>query len=190
MVCSANSDDLLTLHLKAWREGDGAALQALLHGAYAKLRELAEARLQQAAQATLTPTELLNESLLRVIQGGITWQNRAHFFASMSLYLRGVLLDHLRAKRSEKRGGGATPLTLDAVLDGEMSPMVDLLALDQALQELETHDRRSSTVLHLSIFGGLGRQDIAEVLKLSTQTVDRDLRFARAWVARAMREEA
>lgn len=173
----------LTQWLLAWREGNVAAFAPLFEQAYAELREIAAMRIAKVAgNATLTPTELLHEAVLRVMGSDVTWQNRAHFFASMSIYMRAVLVDHARARLSDKRGAGAVHVTLEASERGEGSSIIDLLALDQALNQLEQLDARSSAVLHFSLFAGLPRHEIAEVMKVSVQIVDRELRFAKSWL--------
>jgi RNA polymerase sigma factor (TIGR02999 family) len=170
--------------LQAWREGDGSAFASLFEQAYAELKRIAARRVQQVSgDATLSPTELVHEALLRIIGKDLNWENRAHFFASMSMYMRAVLVDHARARMSDKRGGGMLHVTLGKAEAGEESGMAELLALDGALRQLETLDPRSSAVLHLKFFAGMDRQQIAEVLAVSVQIVDRELRFAKTWLS-------
>ena len=174
----------LTSLLDAWRRGDGAALAGVLDCAYAELRRIAAQRLAKASgAATLTPTELLHESALRILEGTTSWQSRAHFYASMSVCMRSILVDHARARQSAKRGGALLRVSINQIQVGEESMMPSLLALDAALTQLEALDARSSAVLHLSCFAGLGRQDIAEVLGVSAQVVDRELRFGKSWLS-------
>lgn len=173
----------LTHWLQSWEQGDGAAFARLFDSAYAELKQLAAQRIAKVSgDATLTPTELLHEAVVRVLGGAITWQNRAHFFASMSIYMRAILIDHARARLSGKRGQGAMHLTLGRVDAGDESGIIDLLSLDAALIRLEQLDARSSAVLHLTCFAGLDRREIAEVLQVSVQVVDRELRFAKSWL--------
>lgn len=173
----------LTVLLQAWREGDGSAYASLFEGAYAELKQIAAQRIGVSqSSATLSPTALVNEAVVRVMGNQLRWQDRDHFFASMSLYMRAVLIDHARARLSDKRGGKALHVTLDQVEHGEESQILDLLALDSALHELEALDPRSSSVLHLTFFAGMGRQQIAAVLDVSVQVVDRELRFAKTWL--------
>jgi len=174
----------LTVVLAAWHSGDGAAFAQVFDQTYGQLKKIAAQRLREVAgDSTLTPTELLHETVLRVVDAPKDWRNRAHFFASMSLYMRAVLVDHARARATDKRGGRHLHVTLTGAGLGEESNISDLLALDQALNQLAELDARSAEVLHLTYFGGLDRQQIAEVLKISLATVDRELRFARAWLA-------
>lgn len=183
-MAAATSTQLpLTQWLQSWQQGNADAFASVFEQAYAQLRQIAAMRIAKVAgDATLSPTELLHEAVLRVLGRDVTWQNRAHFFASMSVYMRAVLVDHARARLSDKRGAGAVHITLEAAERGEESSIVDLLALDQALNQLEQLDARSSAVLHLTLFAGLARNDIAEVLKVSVQIVDRELRFAKSWL--------
>jgi len=173
----------LTSLLDAWRHGDGAALAGVLDSAYAELRRIAAKRLAQAnGSATLTPTELLHESAVRILEGATHWQSRAHFYASMSVCMRSILVDHARARKSRKHGGALLRVSIGAMQAGEESIMPSLLALDAALSKLEALDARSSSVLHLSYFAGLGRLEIAEVLGVAVQVIDRELRFGKSWL--------
>ncbi len=183
MTASASLQLPLTQWLQSWQQGNADAFASVFEQAYAELRQIAAMRIAKVAgDATLSPTELLHEAVLRVIGSKVTWQNRAHFFASMSVYMRAVLVDHARARLSDKRGGGAVHVTLERAESGEASGIVDLLALDQALRQLEQLDARSSAVLHLTLFAGLARNEIADVLNVSVQIVDRELRFAKSWL--------
>ena len=138
------------------------------------------------ANATLTPTELLHEAVLRAVEAPMNFKNRAHFFATMSLMIRSTLVDHARARAAQKRGGDVLRITLTQADVGEESIIVDILALDQALLKLEVLDARSSEVLHLTYFAGFDRQQIVDVLQLSMATVDRELKFARAWLSKEL----
>jgi RNA polymerase sigma factor (TIGR02999 family) len=177
------TDKSLTILLQAWREGDGSAYASLFEGAYAELKQIASQRIGVGqASDTLSPTALVNEAVVRVMGSQLRWEDRNHFFASMSLYMRTILIDHARARLSDKRGGKALHLTLDHIELGEESQILDLLALDSALRKLESLDPRSSSVLHLTYFAGMGRQQIAELLSVSVQVVDRELRFSKTWL--------
>lgn len=178
--------DLTTL-LGAWQQGEGAAFQQLFEKAYEELKKIAGQRLRQlGGNCSLSPTELLHETILRVMDEPLQWKNRAHFFASMSLYLRAVMVDHARARGAIKRGSGAIHVTLTNIDSGDESGIADLLSLDAALKQLHEMDPRSSEILHLTYFAGLEREEIAEVLEVSPATVVRDLRFAKSWLNRHM----
>jgi len=173
----------LTDLLESWQRGEGAAFSKLFELAYDELKQIAAQRLRQAgSDLTLTPTVLLHEAYLRVAGKSLDWDNRAHFFASMSLYIRSALVDHARARQSAKRGGADLRISLSDGQLGEESMVADLLALDQALTRLAGLDPRCAEVLHLTHFAGLDREQITVVLGVSLSSVDRDLRFARAWL--------
>jgi RNA polymerase sigma factor (TIGR02999 family) len=179
-----NAMNTLTQMLDSWRDGNDASLNDLFDLAYDQLKQIAAQRLRSTdASATLSPTELVNEAVVRVMGATPQWQNRSHFFASMSLYMRAVLVDHARARQSERRGNGVLHVTLGHARElGDDSAIADLLALDSALNQLEAQDARSSAVLHLVYFAGFDRHQIAEVLGIAVQIVDRELRFAKSWL--------
>lgn len=173
----------LTEQLNAWRAGQDGARDRLFELAYAELRKIANDRLSAAGgPPCLSPTELVHESVLRVLGHEPSWNDRAHFCASMSLYMRAVLIDHARARAADKRGGEVMHVTLSAVESGEESIIADLLAIDRGLKQLESQDPRAASVLHLAYFGGLDRNAIASVLDVNVQVVDRELRFAKSWL--------
>jgi RNA polymerase sigma factor (TIGR02999 family) len=131
---------------------------------------------------TLSATELLHESLVGIIPSAMEWKDRAHFFATMSLAMRSVLVDHARARTAEKRGGDRVRVTLDESIAGDPDDGIDLLALDGALAKLEAFDARSASIVHLTYFSGLSRQEIGEMLQTSARSIDRELKFARGWL--------
>lgn len=158
----------------------------LLQVAYHELRELAERYLQrERADHTLQPTALVHEAWLR-LEGDSRWNDRTHFFATAARAMRHVLVDHARGKRREKRGGGWTQVELDPELGLDAHP-IDLVALDEALADLRVRSEREATLVELRFFAGLPMPAIAEVLGVSIGTVERDWRFARAWLARALK---
>lgn len=177
----------LTRFLQRWREGEGEAVAQVFELAYAELRQIAANRLRHdASAATLSPTALLHEAYLRVAEGGAVFSSRAHFFASMSLYIRAALVDHARARQALKRGGGLAAVSLMNELDADPAEVFDVVAIDQLLQQLAQLDARCADVLHLHCFAGLDRQSIADLLQLSLASVDRDLRFGRAYIREAL----
>ena len=186
------AQDSLTTLLHAWRAGSGTAFADVMDQVYDQLRTIAAMRVSRSrGSVTLSPTELLHEVLLKVAPAPMEWNDRAHFFASMSLAIRSVLVDHARSRFADKRGGNdRVHVTLtDSIGAGEESVAADLLALEQALTQLEAMDARCGQVLHLTYFGGLSREEVAAILNISVPTVARDLRFSRAWVAKAMAGE-
>lgn len=187
MTSNISSDSPLTALLEAWRSGEGAAFDALIESTYRQLKAMAEARLRgDNALVTLNPQELLHEAVARVMQSPPDYRNRGHFFATMSLLMRAIIVDHARARLADKRGGGRANVTFTEGGMGEESIAFDILALDQALERLAEVDVRSSNILHLTYFAGIKQGEIASLLGISLQTVERDLRFARAWLHRTI----
>ena len=181
-----NSD--LTRLLRQWRNGDGRVFSVLIEQAYPALKRIAVGRIgRQNGAATLSPTELVHEVALGMMQSPMDFANRAHFFATMSLAMRSILIDHARSRAADKRGGDALQVSMSRVDAGDEGGLaIDLLTLEQALKQLETLDPRCGQVMHLTYFGGLQQEEIALVLNVSIPTVKRDLRFARSWLLKAM----
>ncbi|MDZ3824595.1 MAG: ECF-type sigma factor [Pseudoxanthomonas sp.] len=176
----------LTVLMRAWQAGDGQARERLNAAVYQELRVMARRRLAgERGGHTLQPTALVHEAWLRMADGDADWRDRAHFFATAALHMRSVLVDHARARLADKRGGGALRVTLDDGLAASDAD-ADFLALDQALAELESEDARTAKVIELTYFAGLKRDEIAHVLEVSVPTVDRALRFGRAWLRQAL----
>ena len=173
----------LTRLLHDWRGGNQAARDLLLGQVYDTLRHMAAARLGGRGGHTLQPTAVVNEALMRLLGGNADWQDRAHFFALAALKMRAVLVDHARARAAEKRGGDVALVTLSHA-DRESGTEVehDVLALHQSLEQLAGLDERAARSLEMAYFGGMERDEIACVLGISVPTVDRDLRFAKAWL--------
>lgn len=173
----------VTTLLRDWRSGDVEALEQLTPLVYEDLRRIAANRLRgERANHTLQATALVNEVFLRLSEGQLAFQDRAHFFALAARMMRRILTDYGRAQRSAKRGGGAPHVTLhEDQLPGQSD--VDILELDSALEKLAAMDERKSDLLVLHYFGGLTYEEAAEALDVSPATVDRDLRFAKAWLA-------
>lgn len=177
----------LTHLLHEWRNGDGQVFSALIEQAYPALKRIAARRLgNQNGAAILSPTELVHEIALGMMQTPMDFDSRAHFFATMSLAMRSILIDHARARTADKRSGGVqiSLSHVDIVDEGGLA--IDLLALEQALKQLEALDPRCGQVMHLSYFGGLQQEEIATVLGVSIPTVKRDMRFARSWLLKAI----
>jgi RNA polymerase sigma factor (TIGR02999 family) len=172
----------LTRLLHDWRSGDAAACDRLLTEVYGTLREMAAARLGRSDR-TWQPTAVVNEALLRMLGSEVRWEDRAHFFAVAALKMRAVLVDHARARAADKRGGEAVMLTLShAERESGACVEYEVMALHQALERLQKRDERAARALEMTYFGGMEREGIACVLGVSVPTVDRDLRFAKAWL--------
>lgn len=179
----------VTALLLKWRQGDAQALEEVSARLYEELRRLARLQMRSERKShTLQPTAVVHEAYLRLIDLELDWQDRAHFLCMTARTMRRVLVDHARARNAAKRGAGAIRLTLDDAF-AVTEPDIDILALDLALIELQSHEERPAKVIELHYFGGLSYKEIAEVLQISENTVDRDLSFARAWLQRALRTQ-
>ncbi len=179
-------DAPLTELLLAWQRGDADAFAAVISLVHGELLRMAAARLRTSDGGTVSRGDLLNAALLRVMESPPAWRNRAHFFATLSLTMRSVLVDHARARLADKRGGGRERVTWTLSSLGEESMAADLLTLDALMRQLEAEDPRAAQILQLTYFAGMQRPDIAVVLGISVPTVDRDLRFARAWLSQQL----
>lgn len=173
--------------LSEWRRGDQEALQVLLPLVYQELRRIAQYHLRQERRDhTLQSTALVHEAYLRMMkQGPAEIQNRAHFMAVASRLMRQILVDHARARRAAKRGGGVK-LELNEGMSFQQGPNVDLIALDTAMNELSRLDAQQCRIVELRFFGGLSIEDTAEVMGLSRTTVKREWATARAWLKREL----
>ena len=181
----------VTLLLRAWSDGDEAALDQLLPLVESELRKLARTYMARERPGhTLQPTALVNEAFIRLVDAqGMRWHDRSHFYGIAARLMRRVLVDHARARGYQKRGGGAQRVTLDEALLVSPEPAVDLVALDRALVALAAADIRKSRVIELRFFGGLSVDETAEVLHVSTDTVKRDWRLAKLWLLRELEGE-
>lgn len=182
-----SNDPPITELLARWRAGQRDADDALMRAVYPVLRELAQARLRKgAATPTLQATELANEAYARLHLARHTdWQSRAHFFAISAKIIRGLAVDHLRARGSEKRGGDQVllPLELAHEQPGDEAAAFDVLGVDEALTELEKEDPLLAQIVELKFFSGLDTDEIAETCGISRSSVVRRWRYARAWLA-------
>ena len=173
----------LTGLLARWADGDTAARDELLVVVYAELRQLADAYMRrERADHTLQPTALVHEAFLRLTNGvPVSWADRSHFFRVAARAMRRVLVDHGRSAGAAKRGSGQKNQLLDeqVVIPGID---VEILALDEALTHMGTLDERLLQVVELRYFTGLGVEEVAELLDVSSRTVKRDWRSARAWL--------
>jgi RNA polymerase sigma factor (TIGR02999 family) len=180
----------ITRLLRAWREGEPAALDALLPLVYEELRRLAGKRMRGGRGSdTLQPTALVHEAFLRLAGQSIDWQDRGHFFAVASRAMRMVAVDHWRAHGALKRGGDQPrqPLEEGEAAGAVEPPSIDLIALDGALSRLEQMNPQQARVVELRYFGGLSLEEIAEALDRSRSSVFRDWRAARAWLYAELR---
>lgn len=176
--------------LAEWSDGDGEALERLMPLVFDELRQLAQTYFRREAEShTLQPTALVNEVYVRLTeQRQVQWENRSQFFAFASLLMRRILVDHAKAKRAAKRGGGVAKLPLDEALVGAEVMDVDVLALDQALNRLAEVDDRQARIVQMRFFAGLTQEEIADVLDISLSTVKREWRTARLFLLREITE--
>jgi RNA polymerase sigma factor (TIGR02999 family) len=178
----------VTQLLRAWSGGDLRALDQLIPLVYQELHRMARVSMRhENPGATLQPTAIINEAFLRLAGvTGVSWQDRAHFFAVSAQIMRRILVDAARARGSDKRGGGALKLNLNESVDAVSDRGRELIDLDDALESLAKLDPRKARVVELRFFGGLSVEETAEALKVSPQTVLRDWRLARSWLMREM----
>jgi len=175
--------------LVEWSHGDQDALERLTPLVYSELRRLARRHLsRERSDHTLQSTALVHEAYLRLVdQRNVQWQNRAHFFGVAAQLIRRILIDHARARQAGKRGAGACLLSLDEALDAPSGGRpLDIVALDDALEQLAKIDPRQSRIVELRFFAGLTVQETAEVLNISTPTVNREWNAAKAWLFREL----
>lgn len=180
----------ITLLLADWSKGDEMALEQLMPLVYDELRRMARGYLRhQSSGHTFQTTELIHEAYLKLAKNdGKTWHNRAHFFGVAAKAMRHILVDYARSKQSQKRGGQAEKITLEENLVASTNHSQEIIALDEALKQLEALDERKVRVVEMKFFGGLTTEEITEVLKVSPETVKRDWKFARTWLLRELAE--
>ena len=175
----------VTRILREIGSGESRVSSRLLPLVYQDLRSLAAARMGRlGAGQTIQATELVHEAYLRLVgSNDLAWQGRAHFFGAAARAMRDILAEHLRKKASLKRGGHMRRVGQDTVAQlSSDGPTEDALAVEEVLQEFEGKYPRKADVVTMAFFGGLETTEIAEVLGLSTRTVERDWRFAKAWL--------
>jgi RNA polymerase sigma factor (TIGR02999 family) len=173
----------VTQMLLAWADGDEAARDALIPAVYDQLRRIARHHLRQERTGhSLQTNALINEAYLKLIeQKSVSWQSRSHFFGIAARLMREILVDHARARQRLKRGGNAQQISLTAA-EHEQEQSADLLALNDALEALSEVDPQRSRIVELRFFGGLTIEETAHVMRVSTPTVERGWRAARAWL--------
>lgn len=193
-MVTVKADDLTGL-LSEWGEGDKSALDRLTPLVYDEIRRIAHRYVQREREGqTLQTTALVNEAYLRLAgSSNIAWQNRAHFYAVTAQVMRRILIDHARRRQYVKHGGDVQRVALEQAISEEATMSqpraAELLALDEALQELARLDSRKSQVVELRYFGGLSLEETANVLQVSVMTVRRDWRAAKAWLYKAVNGE-
>ncbi len=182
----------VTALLHSLKEGDRQALDRLLPLVYQEMRALAAHHMkQERADHTLQPTALVHEAYLRLVKrDSPDWENRAHFMGVASQVIRRTLVEHARARKRDKRGGGAVKVTLtEQALSGPAMDM-DVLALDEALTRLGEEDDSAQQVVELRFFGGMTTKETAEALGMAERTVHRRWAYAKAWLFQELRAGA
>src|SRR5262245_51094812 len=180
----------VTALLNAWRGGDKSAFDRLTLLVYDELRRRARYYLKaERPNHTLRPAALVNDVYLRLINiERVDWHDRSHFFAIAARHMRQILVDSARARRYQKRGGGVPNVTFEENLAvAEREP--DLIALDDALEQLAIQDERKARVVEMRFFGGLTNEEIADALDISTDTVTRDWQVAKLWLRRELKRD-
>ena len=178
----------VTALLVRLRKGEEAAIDDLLPVVYDELRHIARNRLRgERENVTLRTTELVHEAYLKLVDHStVEWQDRQHFFAVAARAMRQVLVDHARRRTAEKRGGMNGDVPLDRVVIPGSEDVEDLVALDDALDRLAERDERAARVVECRFFADYTIAETADILDVSTSTVERDWRAARAWLSREL----
>jgi RNA polymerase sigma-70 factor, ECF subfamily len=191
----AHEPSQITILLKSWREGDAQALDRLTPLVYDQLRRMASGHVaREHVDRQLNATALVHEAYLKLVDTpSVDWQDRAHFFAIAARIMRRILVDAARVRTAAKRGGSAEPVeqssaTLDQIAAPGTDRAADICALDDALNALAALDPRRARIVELRFFGGLSVEETADALSVSPQTVMRDWKIARAFLAREIRQ--
>jgi RNA polymerase sigma factor (TIGR02999 family) len=188
---AAGKAEDITRWLNDWQNGDQAALGQLMPVVYQELRKIAHGHFRgERAGHTLQTTALIHEAYLRLAGHEFpAWENRAHFYGIAAQLMRQILVEYARGQKAAKRGGGAPKLPLDEALTLVQTEVANLVALDDALNELAAFDPRKCRVIELRHFGGLSNEEIATVLSISLATVGREIRLAQAWLQRELTKQ-
>jgi RNA polymerase sigma factor (TIGR02999 family) len=187
----SQEQQLVTRLLKEWGAGNKAALDELMPVVYQQLRKLASICLRsERRDHTLPATALVHEAYLRLVEADVAWQDRVHFFAVSARLLRRILVDHAKANKRQKRGGGAEMIPLDEAIQIGPQSTGGIVELDLALQRLAEHDQRKSEIIELLCFGGLTYDEAAAALNISPATVHRELTMGKAWLHRELTRES
>jgi RNA polymerase sigma factor (TIGR02999 family) len=182
----------ITRLLSEWSEGDGRAFDRLMTLVYDDLKAIAHRRLgRERVGHTLNTTALVHEAYVRLAETSkLDWHDRAHFFAVASRVMRHVLVDYARSRDAKKRGGGRIRVTLTSDAAAVEEPLLEVLALEEALSALAERAPRLERVVECRFFGGMSVKETAAALDVSTRTVKRDWRRARAYLYRALTPES
>jgi RNA polymerase sigma-70 factor (ECF subfamily) len=187
-MCADGDDGEVTVLLKAMKSGDAAASEKLLPLVYKELHRLAKGYMRrERADHTLQPTALINEAYLRLAGDTTDWQNHAHFIGVAANVMRRVLVDHARSHNAGMRGGDFQRVEFEEGIAMSRERSGEMLALDDALRELEKVSPRQAKVVELRYFGGLSVEEIGAVMKIAPRSIQRDWALARIWLFERMR---
>ncbi len=177
----------ITRLLNRWQDGDGHALEQIVPVVYDQLQRLSRAQIRRDAGATIQATELVAEAYIRLIDvDSVDWQGRAHFYSMAARLMRQVLVERYRRRSAARRGGDVQQVTLHTNLQRNAPPLLELDALEDALEQLERLDARQADIVTLKFFGGLTATEIACALDLSEATIKREWAAARIWLFDAL----
>ncbi len=190
--CMSDAQANLTSLLRAASSGERDDVNALMAAIYDDLHRLAAGHMRgERRDHTLQPTALVHEAYLKLIdQRSTDWKDRAHFFSVASRVIRRILVDHARGRLADKRGGGQRGLSLHDVEPAAPGAGIDLIALDEALNELQELDPRQAEIVELRFFGGLTIDEIAETLSMGRRSVDREWSAAKAWLSCQLEDQS
>ena len=188
---TTGKDHVITSLLLDWRDGDLTAYEQLVPLVYDQLHRIAQRQMsKERREHTLQPSALVNEAFMRLIDyDQVNWQNRQHFFSLAAKMMREVLVNYAVSRTRQKRGGTRQRVTLDETLVGNPTGVIaldDLLAINEALEQLGQEDERCARVVELMFFGGLTEKETADELGVSDRTVKREWRYARLWLRRQL----
>ena len=183
MERAGGNDSAISTLLAELRKGNRAVEAQLMELTYAELRRIAARYLAgERKNHTLQPTALVNEAYLRLVNQDLTWEDRAHFVATIAVVMRNILIDSARARRAAKRGGGQQLVTLDQNVAFADNHPIDVLVLEELLDEMRKFDPRSVRLIEMRFYGGLSTEEAAKVLGISSRTAKRDFEAARRWL--------
>jgi RNA polymerase sigma factor (TIGR02999 family) len=190
-AAKATSSDVTAL-LQALDTEDDEVVDALFDRVYDELHELAHRQLQRLRPGqTLNTTALVHEAYLKLVdQSETDWEDRTHFFAVSATAMRHIIINYARKQSAQKRGGDAAPVSFDERIMAPQESAEALITVDRALDRLEERDERMAKVVELRFFGGMTQKESASVLDVSTRTVRRDWKAAKAWLSKALSESA
>lgn len=180
---SVLSDQTITQLLRSWVDGSDESLEQLTPLVYSQLHNIAQRIFSgERSDHTLQTTALVHEAYVRLVDTKVAWRDRSHFFSLAARMMRRILVDHARGRVTDKRGGDQANLLLDDVI--VVSPEIgqEILSLHEALELLAQIDERKASILELKYFGGMTYEEMGIALGLSNSTLDREMRFAKAWL--------